>query len=58
MSLSDPDELYPRKVPTEVYSRVCGYYRPVDNFNAGKKQEFEERLPFVIPKEIREGDDK
>lgn len=27
----------------EVYSRVVGYYRPVQNFNAGKQLEFHER---------------
>lgn len=31
----------------EVYSRVVGYYRPVDNFNTGKKLEFEQRKNFV-----------
>ncbi len=30
-------------IPTEVYSRVVGYYRPVQNWNVGKKQEFQER---------------
>ena len=25
---------------TEVYSRVCGYFRPVSNWNKGKKEEF------------------
>jgi len=29
----------------EVYSRVCGYYRPVSGYNPGKKQEFMDRLP-------------
>ena len=28
---------------TEVYSRITGYYRPVQNWNAGKAQEFKER---------------
>ena len=27
----------------EVWTRVMGYYRPVSEFNIGKKQEFEER---------------
>lgn len=31
---------------TEVFSRVCGYYRPVENWNAGKREEFKERRPF------------
>ena len=28
---------------TEVYSRVCGYFRPVANWNLGKKEEFKQR---------------
>jgi len=33
-------------MPTEVYSRIVGYYRPVQNWNIGKKQEFSERLTY------------
>lgn len=33
-------------VPTEIYSRVVGYYRPVQNWNLGKKQEFTERNTY------------
>lgn len=36
--------------PCEVYTRVCGYIRPVNNFNAGKKQEYEDRKPFTVEK--------
>ena len=36
-------------MPTEVYSRIVGYYRPVQNWNDGKKQEFKERKYFRIP---------
>ena len=28
---------------TEVYSRITGYYRPVQNWNAGKSQEYKNR---------------
>ena len=28
---------------TEVYSRITGYYRPVQNWNEGKSQEFKDR---------------
>ena len=35
---------------TEVYSRCCGYYRPVQNWNAGKKSEFKDRLTFDMQK--------
>ena len=27
----------------ECWSRVTGFFRPVENFNVGKKQEFKER---------------
>ena len=27
----------------EVFSRVCGYFRPVTNWNKGKQEEFKER---------------
>ena len=33
---------------TEVYSRITGYYRPVQNFNDGKAQEFKERRVYDI----------
>jgi hypothetical protein len=32
----------------EVYSRVTGYYRPVANWNKGKKEEFKDRRVFRI----------
>ena len=32
-----------RKIKTEVFSRVSGYFRPVQNWNKGKKEEFRER---------------
>jgi len=34
---------------TEVWSRVTGYFRPVANFNEGKKQEYRDRVKFVLP---------
>lgn len=33
---------------TEVYSRVTGYLRPVQNYNEGKKEEYMERKKFVV----------
>ena len=33
---------------TEVYSRITGYYRPVQNWNDGKTQEFKERRLYDI----------
>ena len=31
---------------TEVYSRITGYYRPVQNWNKGKAQEFKDRKTY------------
>ncbi len=33
---------------TEVYSRITGYYRPVQNWNDGKAQEFKQRRTYDI----------
>ncbi len=40
--------LIARAVPCEVYSRVTGFYRPVSQFNAGKREEFRERRLFSV----------
>ena len=32
---------------TEVYSRITGYYRPIQNWNAGKTEEFKNRKEYV-----------
>jgi len=34
--------------PCEVYSRVIGYYRPIKQFNEGKRQEFKKRKTFKV----------
>ena len=34
--------------PTEVYSRITGYYRPVQNWNKGKAQEFLDRKTYAF----------
>ena len=33
---------------TEVYSRITGYYRPVQNWNDGKAQEFKDRKVYNL----------
>ena len=33
--------------PTEVYSRITGYYRPIQNWNVGKTEEFKNRREYV-----------
>ncbi|HOX92576.1 MAG TPA: anaerobic ribonucleoside-triphosphate reductase [Spirochaetales bacterium] len=35
--------------PTEVYSRIVGYYRSVRNWNAGKREEFRHRAEYAFP---------
>ena len=35
---------------TEVYSRITGYYRPVQNWNDGKAQEFKQRRVYDAEK--------
>ncbi len=35
---------------TEVYSRITGYYRPVQNWNDGKTQEYKDRKLYDISK--------
>ncbi len=34
--------------PAEVYSRITGYYRPVQNWNVGKTQEYKDRQVYNI----------
>jgi len=33
---------------TEVYSRVTGYFRPVKNWNRGKREEFKDRKTYSL----------
>ncbi|MBR1658838.1 MAG: ribonucleoside triphosphate reductase [Oscillospiraceae bacterium] len=34
--------------PAEIYSRITGYYRPVQNWNDGKAQEFRDRRVYNV----------
>ncbi len=34
------------KQKCEVYSRIVGYFRPIQNWNPGKRQEFQDWQPF------------
>jgi len=38
----------------EVWTRVMGYYRPVENFNEGKKEEYRERQTYKISVERKQ----
>jgi len=37
-----------KRVPCEVYSRIVGYLRPVQNWNKGKRREFEDRRTYDV----------
>ncbi len=38
---------------TEVYSRITGYYRPVQNWNDGKLQEYQNRTEYKMGSPVR-----
>lgn len=38
---------------TEVYSRITGYYRPVQNWNDGKLQEYKNRTEYKMGSTVR-----
>lgn len=41
------------RADVEVYSRVCGFFRPVQQFNRGKQEEFKDRKNYTFnPKEV------
>lgn len=44
-TISIPDE---ERQQCEIWTRVMGYYRPISEFNIGKKQEARERKYFKI----------
>jgi len=37
----------PATYPTEVYTRIVGYYRSLANWNAGKREEYNHRQTFT-----------
>lgn len=41
--------------PCEVWSRITGYYRPVQNWNDGKVQEYQDRQEYVVETSRLEG---
>jgi ribonucleoside-triphosphate reductase len=44
---SDEDEAK-LEIHPEIYSRIVGYFRPVENWNKGKKKEFTERKTLKV----------
>lgn len=37
-----------KRIPVETYSRVVGYFRPVNQWNKGKKEEYKERKEYSL----------
>jgi hypothetical protein len=48
----EKDEVLRNYQPCEIYSRVVGYLRPVNQWNEGKKAEFRERVNYDLNKMI------
>ena len=40
--------------PCEIWERCMGYYRPVENWNIGKKQEHADRVYFSEKKTMEQ----
>ena len=48
-----------RVIVCEIYSRVCGYFRPVfQNWNAGKQAEFKDRKNYDVQKSLNHPEKK
>ena len=43
---------------TEVYSRITGYYRPIQNWNDVKSQEYKDRKEYNIPLSLNKYSEK
>jgi hypothetical protein len=50
----DKDKVLRNWRDTEVFSRVVGYLRPIQNWNKGKIEEFRERKVFNLNKAVKE----
>ena len=42
------EDLNKQRTKMEIYSRVVGYLRPVDQWNPGKQQEYRDRRVYKI----------
>ena len=45
-----------KAIKTEVYSRIVGYYRPVQSWNKGKREEFSQREYISLGKTADKAD--
>jgi ribonucleoside-triphosphate reductase len=43
-----------KRQPCEIWTRVMGYFRPVSQFNAGKKSEYSDRIMLQSQELVRE----
>lgn len=46
------------KINAEIYSRVAGYFRPVSQWNNGKREEFIERRVYSIQESLNLWDER
>ena len=47
--VNDPKPETVMQIPCEVYSRIVGYVRPVQQWNEGKLKEWEDRVTYDLP---------
>lgn len=47
-----------KRTKCEVYSRVCGYLRPVQQWNEGKQAEFSDRKMFKEAKKTEDTEEE
>lgn len=40
-----------KRIPCEVYSRIVGYLRPIQNWHDGKRQEYLDRKEYVLDRQ-------
>ncbi len=48
LELKSESDINSKRTKCEIYSRVVGYMRPVNQWNRGKQQEFKERKYFDV----------
>jgi hypothetical protein len=48
-AMSDDQPTTELRIPTEVYSRIVGYIRPLQAWGQAKQQEFHDRQTFDVP---------
>jgi ribonucleoside-triphosphate reductase len=41
----------------QIYSRIVGYFRPISQWNIGKRQEFNDRKNFIVSTKSNQKED-